>query len=1196
MKNISFGCQSSYTIPSFVEISSFAGGFTSSKEGCSPLKITFKNLSSISPTTKFEWDFGDGEKSSDVNPIHSYTSAGSYTVTMNMQLADSSCKVPTVIKPDYVVVPKSGTINFSGDRLSNCSVPLTVNFKDLSNEGVSYSWDFGDGSQSTEKNPQHIYTKEGNFSVSLKVVEASGCEKVLRKDAYIKIGNPQAIFIIANGSGCIPLNTIFQDATNSADPIVSRLWDFGDGTSLVDAAPTHFYTREGKYNVSLSITTSSGCKSVSASQIVMAGTKVKAAFNIDQFPRTGCKPLSHTFKNLSNPGYDSLWLQPELTEKAGGINGSHTMKPGDKEYTHSYNSIPGMYSPHILSFRNGCVDTFFYKNAIKILPPKAYIRYTVPACNAGAVIFKDSSIGAHRVSWNFGTGKSGDTSNLRNPSFNYTKPGTYKVYLTAYYDEEPYHCKDIDSLSIYIPEYGLSKINFSTDKASGCIPMTSMLMPEVNYPDPNTTVVAWKWNLGNGIISNEKSPKISYKNPGIYDITLVVQNSRGCIDSIRKPAMIKASGPKAEFTDSKPGCFPYDLKVRDKSTSIFKVKSRIWTLDNKDISAGNDTLLVHQFNSKKPSLQEQRDGIKLQLKITDELGCTDTISKRIKVTSPLLSYDKKIGSSCEGDTLALNTRMSDTSGIGPFKFEWKFNDSIFVGKKVEKFLPSGNNKMIFKATDSYGCEDSIRITSSVRLDAPKTNFQAAPTLITCWPGQVIFKDSSKVGKTGIKEYLWSFGDGSSSILKDPSHIYTRPGEYDIKLVIKDSIGCTDTIIKEKYIAIRGPLGTFTVDTAYGYSPFPVKLTGTALNAEKYLWDFGDGVLGSEKEVNHIYEKPGIYIPKMIVEDELGCKSVYEKDTIVIVACSPVNQYVDTIICYGSTIKLQAGYPNALHEWVGLNSSAPSIETSKTGVYICEIKMPGMPCLAFDTFKIVVIDLRFELGNDTTVCYGNTVSLDSKLPSKYQFRWSTGTTSSSYIVDKTNSYKLTVQDSTNICTSKDSINIKVLSLPLANAGPDMDICKGEKASLNGSGGSVFRWEPSKTSSASLTVNPNKNTTYKLVVTDSLKCSESTDEVMVVVHELPVSSLPQDTIHCFEDGTFTIKAGKSQHYEWTPGKTRSENFEITHEGLYHVRLYNEGRCFVEDDINVLGICAPRVFVPTAFTPNGDGVNDKLEIFGA
>jgi PKD repeat protein len=183
---------------SLLPVADFSGDPTS---GVAPLTVTFTDLSTNTPTS-WNWSFGDGNSSTHQNVSYSYTSAGIYTISLNATNAEGS---NTTTKMNYINVTVSSltpVVDFSGTPTSGLS-PLTVQFNDTSTGFVSpitHFWDFGDGFNSTERNPTHTYSTSNseNYTVILNVTGNYGKTDEIIKSGYISVVIPTLELTITN--------------------------------------------------------------------------------------------------------------------------------------------------------------------------------------------------------------------------------------------------------------------------------------------------------------------------------------------------------------------------------------------------------------------------------------------------------------------------------------------------------------------------------------------------------------------------------------------------------------------------------------------------------------------------------------------------------------------------------------------------------------------------------------------------------------------------------------------------------------------------------------------------------------------------------------------------------------------------------------------------------------------------------------
>jgi PKD repeat protein len=243
--------------------------FATPLRGISGDEVQFKSFIAA-PYTKVSWDFGDGNTSEDLSPVHTFTTPGTYTVTLSVWTGPVLYPVTkplsyVVIDADDLPVPE-----FSASALTG-NAPLEVTFTDLSTGEVdTYLWDFGDGTTSTESDPVHEYTTDGRFTVSLTVENEYG-SRTMTKYHFIRVFDvPEAAFSATYTGPSVttprpadmlpPYNgwtVAFHDlSTNSPS---SWLWDFGDGTTSTDQNPTHVFTTIGKsYWIELTVTNTAG--------------------------------------------------------------------------------------------------------------------------------------------------------------------------------------------------------------------------------------------------------------------------------------------------------------------------------------------------------------------------------------------------------------------------------------------------------------------------------------------------------------------------------------------------------------------------------------------------------------------------------------------------------------------------------------------------------------------------------------------------------------------------------------------------------------------------------------------------------------------------------------------------------------------------------------------------------------------------
>ena len=217
--------------------------------------MNFTDLSTNNPT-KWYWDFGDDINSTEQNPSHAYLNTGNYTVMLQVKNdvgEDMTFRMLTI--PEITYLPVA---NFTASEVTG-KAPLTVAFNDTSINATSWSWDFGDGTNSMEQNPVMTYAYAGNYTVKLKALNADGSDTMIAPDfiTVIQPDPPVANFTASPRSGTAPLTVSFTD-TSDGDTITLWYWQFGDGMNSSIQNPVHIYQNAGNYTVSFEIANSVG--------------------------------------------------------------------------------------------------------------------------------------------------------------------------------------------------------------------------------------------------------------------------------------------------------------------------------------------------------------------------------------------------------------------------------------------------------------------------------------------------------------------------------------------------------------------------------------------------------------------------------------------------------------------------------------------------------------------------------------------------------------------------------------------------------------------------------------------------------------------------------------------------------------------------------------------------------------------------
>ncbi|MEM7038182.1 MAG: PKD domain-containing protein, partial [Bacteroidota bacterium] len=382
-----------------------------------PLMVNFTNTTTgIAPLT-YQWDFGDGSPTSNAqNPSHTYTTAGSYTVTLIV--TDGLGCADTLVDPNLIII-SDVFADFSANDTTVCTGDL-VTFTDLSTGGPnSWMWNFGDGNTSTAQNPTHTYNTPGNYPVTLAVSSPAGCNDTEVKTTYITVDpSPVAQFTADTLSSCeVPFDVQFTDQSTGTP--TGWMWDFGDGNTSTAQNPMHTYTAPGTYTVTLTVTNALGCSDTHTEINYIVIVPPVAAFTPN--PLQGCAPQLVTFNDNSTSGSPIVMWEWDF----GDGNTSNLQNPTN---TYIAPGPPPYIVTLIITNAQGCTDTVTQPYQVGDNPIANFTYMPDTICYGESVQFTDMSTNATGWAWDFGDG---GVSFIQNPNYTYQDTGCFNVTLTA---------------------------------------------------------------------------------------------------------------------------------------------------------------------------------------------------------------------------------------------------------------------------------------------------------------------------------------------------------------------------------------------------------------------------------------------------------------------------------------------------------------------------------------------------------------------------------------------------------------------------------------------------------------------------------------------------------------------------------------------------------------------------------------------
>lgn len=463
-------------------------------QGCAPLTVQFNNYSSFGANVT--WDFGDGITSADENPIHTFDSAGYYTVYQYVNTACSSDS--TMMNIEVLPSPEA----LFDHPVSVCP-DQTIAFENLSSEFLTIFWDFGDGNTSTAIAPEHTYEEPGSYPVTLVISNSAFLCQATHNSTVEVLQRPSSAIISEGASGCPPLDLCLE-ATSSGAAFFE--WDFGDENSSTSLNPCHTFAETGQYTVRFRAADEQGCFSIADTISVRVFEEPIADISIDQDLFCGeVQEISFTNNSEGATNYDWSF--------SNGLN-SDLRSP-----TVTFTETGVQTAALVVSNTFNCEDETSLEFTILPQPLADFAPILIDNCAPQVVVFDNASLNVTDYFWDFGNG---EFSTAPNPSLEYEEAGTYDVSLHVSYEGQ---CFDSLRLNGSVELLERPSAAFSWD-----IP-TDTYRGLVRFTNESTSADTYLWNFGDGATSEESNPIHDYINNGSWQTTLIALAENGCADT-----------------------------------------------------------------------------------------------------------------------------------------------------------------------------------------------------------------------------------------------------------------------------------------------------------------------------------------------------------------------------------------------------------------------------------------------------------------------------------------------------------------------------------------------------------------------------------------------------------------------------------------------------------------------------------------
>lgn len=872
----SYGCAQTVSKNSVNTLGPKANYQVNATSGCVPFLLIVKDAStppaSIGGVT---WTIGPFQShSTDTSVI--FTLAGTYDV--KWKTSAGGC-ADSLFHQARITVFSSPDINFSTPDTLICRGSAIVQFLSSGKDIVSWKWTFGNGDSSALKHPMTTYQDTSKvYTVQLTATNVQGCTSILTKTNYIHKRTTEVLAYADSTEGCFPFSTNFSATTYSLSPIVSYLWEFGNGDTSSQKDVRYTYPDTGEYFAKITIRDQMGCTATSIKKIRL-GLKPRAFFTVDS--TLGCSlGLNPKFKSQSQDS-SSIFID----EYKWDFGHSEVDGPVDIPNPETYYYIPpGKYTVTLVVGNRGCYDTLKKTDLIQVKGPHAAIGDLSNPCVFDVFKAVDGSFGGNKKWWTYSDGTVEYDPDSIYHKFNET-PWQAAFYIT----DTLTGCWDsVKFTNGLILPYSADPKYEGTRCAPALISYKSFLL----------NVDSVYYEFSNGFTTNDSSFTVLFEEPGIYSRKLTIFSSQGCSRVVMDTFSIEIKGVKADgrvLNDS--FCVPGKLTLVDLTDDLPGIVEKKWVIQNSiqfDVTA--DTI-EYEILTPPPF---QYDGLGVYLTISDNAGCTSRKDFRVWPFAPKPSVSINQEPDCNQARYRFKVLNVGRAGFEPVDYVWYFpggssNNSQYLGT----LPPDVWNNVVLQSVDNFGCTRMDTFPVFGKGGKIKTAFEAFPKFSSCPPLLVSFSDSSQPGEDPIVSWKWDFGDGSTSTLKNPKKNYLVPGNYSIKLEVRDSKGCKSELLVPSLVIVSGPTGTYTFTPSEACERIDVNFSSTNSGATKIEWDLGDGNLGHGASLTHTYVRPGRYIPLMILSNDGGCKYSLPPQDTIFVREDPLASFVSDEGCVGT---------------------------------------------------------------------------------------------------------------------------------------------------------------------------------------------------------------------------------------------------------------------------------------------------------
>ena len=824
--------------------------------GTAGAAITFDGMGSSDPDgsiVSYAWEFGDGNTGTGVAPSHTYNAADVYNVTLTVT-DDSGATNSDATSASIGLGPQPPVADAGGTYTGEIGVAIMFDGTDSFDPDGSiatYDWDFGDGDTGTGASPSHVYSAGAGYDVTLTVTDDSGANAMDDTMAVIALGNlPPTADADGPYSGIAGVAVTF-DGSGSSDPdgnIATYDWDFGDSTTGSGATPTHTYSADSIYNVTLTVTDDAGAADSDATAAAISSGNQSPVADANG-PYTGAAGEVITFDGTGSSDPDGNIVAYDWDFGDGntgtGATPTHTYGADD-----SY-SVTLMVTDDIGATAS---DGTTASIGSVSLPPVADASGPYTGVTDVAVSFD-------------GTGSTGGSSAPQMPTV---------LCGMDFATSTPCGAGDTNAIGILnlIVDGVLYDVEFRFD--FGLDIFTTLPLTFINEQGAQAATIAVSDVLNTlpmvTTVDQQNFFGVPFEFEPVFGFT-VRSGEYFPAANEWQPLMNSSLSPEpssyADFTvvplEPDASIVSYDWDFGDSNTGTGATPSHIYS------SLGDYIVILTVTDD-----NGGRDSDK-----TSALIAVGNLPPRADANGPYTGV--------AGVAVTFDGSGSSDPDDGIASYRWDFGDSSTGSGATPShvYADTGIYKVTLTVTDVAGATSSDGATAVIGSDNMRPMADAKGPYTGAVDVAVSFDGTGSSDIDGnIVTWEWDFGDASTGSGESTTHTYSASGIYYVSLTVTDDLGATDSNVTAVVVGTGNLLPLPDVGGPYTVAPgVAVTFDGTASSdpeggALTYAWDFGDGNTGTGATPTNIYAAADVYRVTLTVTDDAGIPN--SVDTVVLV--------------------------------------------------------------------------------------------------------------------------------------------------------------------------------------------------------------------------------------------------------------------------------------------------------------------------